>query len=111
MAMTCIVTNGCMRACVCGAVFHTHRFVDLLPLVSETDPETDLFHNASHLQQHRQVRALNRLGKLCTALAEAEKGGYDTRQDTPFKAAGGADGLISVRCIMDIALPIIQVRL
>lgn len=65
-AYTCLqLTN------LCPSVY-THRFPDLLPLSSASDPELDFYLNVAHVQLHRRSRALTRLAKMADAMAEEQ---------------------------------------
>jgi hypothetical protein len=103
--------------------------------VSLSDPETDFFLNAAHLQLHRRSRALARLAKLADTFADAaasEQGGKQPTQPVsspaeqaqkPGKRKRNASQQqkeeqpvvqpsppTSLRALLDVAVPLIQVR-
>uniref|UniRef100_A0A7S3R808 U3 small nucleolar RNA-associated protein 20 domain-containing protein n=1 Tax=Dunaliella tertiolecta TaxID=3047 RepID=A0A7S3R808_DUNTE len=82
------------------------KFPDLVTLTSPQDPEIDFYLNVAHVQLHRRSRALVRMGRLADAMAAADQGLPNT--------GGGAGGVGAVtggslRCLLDIAVPLLQV--
>jgi hypothetical protein len=86
---------------------------DLYLLRNDSDPEVDFFYNITHVQLHRQQRAMRRLRECMNALpTQAARAQQASNTHTVAAASAGVAGAdaaaVSVSSLTDVLLPLLK---